>query len=264
MQIQWVQKKEGNVYPSDRSRFTLIELLVVIAIIAILASMLLPALSKAREKAKNIFCTNNLKSLGTAHQFYIDDFDYCLMETQIKHAEYPGSSDNRTYWNDILLSYLSKNYKSFVCPSDPFGTKVVAWKGSVGQYIIDPSRVSYGYNYEGISVNRRGSNNQDERERVKPSKIKSPAKLFTFMDSAYCADPTHGYYSARAAMPSNPSWIGMPNFLRHTWRMNIVFMDNHIESFASKSISNPWAEDALGSRASCSKGLANWTYDGKP
>ena len=174
------------------------------------------------------------------------------METQIKHAEYPAVviiEPIERYF--IELSF--QDDKSFVCPSDPFGTKVVAWKGSVGQYIIDPSRVSYGYNYEGISVNRRGSNNQDERERVKPSKIKSPAKLFTFMDSAYCADPTHGYYSARAAMPSNPSWIGMPNFLRHTWRMNIVFMDNHIESFASKSISNPWAEDALGSRASGSR-----------
>ena len=80
-----------------KKRFTLIELLVVIAIIAILAAMLLPALSAARERAKSSNCVSRLKNLGVAVQLYADDFDSYI----------PGSTLTGTYAVDIRIATVT-------------------------------------------------------------------------------------------------------------------------------------------------------------
>jgi prepilin-type N-terminal cleavage/methylation domain-containing protein/prepilin-type processing-associated H-X9-DG protein len=122
-------------------KFTLIELLVVIAIIAILASMLLPSLSAAKDTAKAIACQMNLRGLLRAELMYAGDYSTLPYLRKVSQME---PATQRPVWGGLIWDYMDGMAKAFVCPGNTAGVNEAFVYGSAYYNNYGPS--SYGVN----------------------------------------------------------------------------------------------------------------------
>jgi prepilin-type N-terminal cleavage/methylation domain-containing protein/prepilin-type processing-associated H-X9-DG protein len=218
--------------------FTLIELLVVIAIIAILASLLLPALAKAKAKAGQSACYSNLKQLSYGMAMYLDSNNSVFPGTGSR-STYGFHVEDWIYWRTTLPAYPVQNSpiaaqvgsltsNLFRCPLDRDNKERLASADGNGPYLYSYTMTSYDL-LNGANRGMASINDGTRFYSFKANSIKNPAAKIVLAEeqSSYLAnevsDPT-------ANIINDGRWIPTGDVLtsRHNKRADVGFVDGHV------------------------------------
>lgn len=248
--------------------FTLIELLVVIAIIAILAGMLLPALSKAKEKGKSTSCINSLRQLGIATATYSTDFRSVYPHTfQVR-----GDNVLRKAWFNFLQPY-TQSTNLILCPSRTrkFKEVVANYPSELGDKSVSNYQMNFrmgGCDWPGVwdikdwpAVKDSGVVNPAATVNITdggtlPKNTKDPLKCVTTDEKTtpekagawVLHDPGNDApCSGCVTAPGDPNWGGPHP--RHIQKSNVMFAEGHVETLRPSRwywSDSPWLKPTIG------------------
>jgi prepilin-type N-terminal cleavage/methylation domain-containing protein/prepilin-type processing-associated H-X9-DG protein len=206
--------------------FTLIELLVVIAIIAILASMILPVLGKAKAKATQIRCLNNMKQIGLGTFMYVDEYRGIFPGSASRGAIGPQPDDwihwqaGRQVKQSMIAVHLGGiNSNLFRCPTD---------KGPRG----DPASDPYYYSYSMVSSVSNGVNHgitSIPGQPFKQAAIRNPVNKLMLVEEQTAKTPPDGSDPFAGVIDDGRFDLGNNQLTaRHRQKADIAFADLHV------------------------------------
>jgi len=219
-----------------RKGFTLIELLVVIAIIAILAAILFPVFSRAREQARKAACMSNAKQIGMALMMYCQDWDETYPMNRIgwgRPCWAPQQTPHMT-WRTMIQPYL-KNWQVFDCPSQSNikGEENGGWGGCPPPTTPPtPPDVSLEYNYNGYQFCSSGNHHV-----WRMADFPSPADLI-IVHEPHIACPDAGVWC---------NWVFRKESCWHGDGKVFIFADGHVKWLKPQQTTSPvnmWAQVA--------------------